>query len=333
MTITKTVPISKFFSVHSGDFHAVSELEIGNIPLVSCGETNNGVIGTFDVPLEKTYESCLTVAFNGSWPLLTKYHPYQFGAKDDVGVLVPKEPLKDSTLLYIAAVLTRESWRYSYGRKCYLNKIPYVSIPLPFHPDGELDEEWIQTLVPRRIEEYIPKSSGGQIQPSDFSWKRFPLTSLFEIDHGDFNSYKEFPKGKELIVSRSAENNGVAGLYEPPEHARRFPIGTITVSTVTGDAFVQLQEFYASDKVVICTPKFPLRPTSLFFIAFSMNHQRWRYSYGRSCFNRTISLATIDLPDRSEDPLSGCTIDEDAMASIVRQHGYWPLLAARFPKK
>ena len=33
MTITKVVPISKFFSVHSGDFHAVSELETGDIPL------------------------------------------------------------------------------------------------------------------------------------------------------------------------------------------------------------------------------------------------------------------------------------------------------------
>nr|WP_276978067.1 hypothetical protein [Ferrimicrobium acidiphilum] len=37
----------------------------------------------------------VTVAYNGSWPLLTKYHPYKFGTKDDVGLLIPKNPLKE----------------------------------------------------------------------------------------------------------------------------------------------------------------------------------------------------------------------------------------------
>ena len=81
---TRSVALSELFDVRSGDFHAFTELDSGNIPLVSCGETNNGVIGRFDIPDDKIYGRCLTVAYNGSWPLLTKYHPYRFGAKDDV---------------------------------------------------------------------------------------------------------------------------------------------------------------------------------------------------------------------------------------------------------
>ena len=43
---------------------------------------NNGLVGKYNIAQEKTFERCLTVAYNGSWPLLTKYHPYRFGAKE-----------------------------------------------------------------------------------------------------------------------------------------------------------------------------------------------------------------------------------------------------------
>lgn len=99
--------ISSFFKVHSGDFHSVGELDPGDVPLISCGDTSNGFIGNFDIPLDKTYQHCITVAYNGSWPLLAKFHPYRFGAKDDVAVLLPREPLKETTLLYIATLLNK----------------------------------------------------------------------------------------------------------------------------------------------------------------------------------------------------------------------------------
>ena len=76
------VPLSRIFDIQSGNFHATAELDPGDIPLISCGETNNGLVGKYDIAQEKTFERCLTVAYNGSWPLLTKYHPYRFGAKE-----------------------------------------------------------------------------------------------------------------------------------------------------------------------------------------------------------------------------------------------------------
>ena len=125
------VPLSQLFDIRSGDFHTKGNLEPGDITLISCGETNNGLVGRYDIPLGKTFESCLTVSYNGSWPLLTKYHPYRFGAKDDVGILLPREPMQEATLLYVAAILSREKWRYSYGRKCFKAKVPNVRIHVP----------------------------------------------------------------------------------------------------------------------------------------------------------------------------------------------------------
>jgi len=320
----KMIPLPDLFTVKTGDYHATSELEAGEIPLVSCGEANNGVIGNFDIPINHTYKRCLTIAYNGK-PLLTKFHPYRFGAKDDVGVLIPKKEMSDNTLVYFATVLSKETWRYSYGRKCFSNKIPLLKIPTPVDTDMDIDESWIDGLFHREIDSYIPEKVSGNIVVGNIIWQRIPLAELFDFDNGDFNSYREFPFGQELIVSRSAENNGVAGHYEPPVEARKFPIGTMTVSTVTGDAFVQLHDFFASDKVVILTPKKKMKPAILFFLAFAINQQRWRFSYGRSCFYRTISLSSVDLPVKADG-----AIDEDAMENIVTQSSYWHVISKRF---
>ena len=111
--------LEDLFEVKSGDYHSMNELDAGNTPLISCGDTSNGLIGYFEIPDEFIYERALTVAYNGSWPLMTKFHPYRFAAKDDVAVLLPLQPMNDATLLYVAAMLNRMIWRYSYGRKCF----------------------------------------------------------------------------------------------------------------------------------------------------------------------------------------------------------------------
>jgi hypothetical protein len=115
----KETPVKELFEVRSGDCHATSELGPGKIPLISCGDIGNGLVDYFDIPEEWTYSRAITVAYNGSWPLTTKFHPYRFGAKNDVAVLLPLQPMKDSVMLYAAALLNRLVWRYSYGRKCF----------------------------------------------------------------------------------------------------------------------------------------------------------------------------------------------------------------------
>ena len=123
------------------------------MPLISCGDTSNGLIGYYEIPAGLTYERVLTVAYNGSWPLMTKFHPYRFGAKDDVAVLIPREPMSDAALLYVAAALNSMIWRYSYGRKCFRGKLRNVSIFIPMK-DGKIDEETIAKLCPPNLPQF-----------------------------------------------------------------------------------------------------------------------------------------------------------------------------------
>ena len=101
----KPILLTNIFVLRSGDYHKAEGLPDGATPLVSCGTTNNGVVRYCDIPVERIYGNALTVACNGSWPMLTKYHPYPFAAKDDVAVMLPICPLKVSTLLFIQMML------------------------------------------------------------------------------------------------------------------------------------------------------------------------------------------------------------------------------------
>ncbi|HTQ38283.1 MAG TPA: hypothetical protein VMJ32_04610 [Pirellulales bacterium] len=137
------ITLGHLFDLHPGDYHSVGVLSRGNVPIISCGEENNGVCGYFDV--EHAYSHRLTIAFNGA-TLAAKYHPYKFAAKDDVAVCIPKQPLRITTLLFIQVMLRREQWRFSYYRKCFKEKLERVTVPLPAK-SGKLDESAIENIM------------------------------------------------------------------------------------------------------------------------------------------------------------------------------------------
>ncbi len=80
-----------------------------------------------------------------------KYHPYVFGAKDDVAVLVARYDMTTAELVYVAALLNRMTWRYSYGRKCFREKLANVQLPAAVVKRGgriRLDTAVISRILP-----------------------------------------------------------------------------------------------------------------------------------------------------------------------------------------
>jgi type I restriction enzyme M protein len=170
VTSQRVFRIDDLFDLVPGEFHAKKELEVGSIPLISCGEESNGLIGYYDIPAANTHERALTVAFNG-FPLTTKFHPYRFGAKDDVAVLVPRNEMGDGLLIYIAAQLNAMRWRYSYGRKCYREKLKKVEVRLPMLDDGVTpDSAFVDTLLEQAftsVKQMTERSVGALLRPKD----------------------------------------------------------------------------------------------------------------------------------------------------------------------
>lgn len=321
--------ISDFFEIHSGDYHAMTELDSGDIPLISCGELNNGLVGHFNIPEETTYENVITVAYNGR-PLTAKFHPYRFGAKDDVAVLLPRQETSEATWLYVAAQLNYLRWRYSYGRKCFKAKLEYLMIPLPLKRGGDgheiIDQDRISKAWRRSYVEYLPEPQKVRVRlPSSVRWQWFKINDIFELNRGDFHSIANLDPGNYATISRVTTNNGLVGYFDKPDGAVVYPGAQITVSTVGGDAFVQMNEFMATDNVLVCVPKTDMSKTTLFFIAFILNNQKWRYSYGRQPYKTKFEKSIISLPIKSSGEL-----DQDFIDKSVKATSYWPQVEAAF---
>lgn len=140
----KRFALAELFALTPGDYHSLGSLSRGEIPVISCGDEENGVCGYFDA--SKIHSHKMTIAFNGA-TLAAKHHPYSFAAKDDVAVCIPKSPLGLTTILFIKVMLKREQWRFSYYRKCYKEKLDRVTIPLPTTPAGQIDEDAIKAII------------------------------------------------------------------------------------------------------------------------------------------------------------------------------------------
>lgn len=141
----KLFRLDSIYAMEPGAYHEAAKLPSGRIPLVSCGETDNGILRFVQVPQERLYHHKLTIAFNGN-TLTAKYHPYMFAAKDDVAVCSPLSPLHISTELLIQIMLNRERWRYSYYRKCFMDKLRRFAVLLPAR-DGRIDEDDISIAM------------------------------------------------------------------------------------------------------------------------------------------------------------------------------------------
>ena len=317
------VRMEELFRIKSGDIHALHELGVGNIPLVSCGDLNHGYKGRFDIPPELRYSEVITVAYNGK-PLTAKFRPYEFGAKDDIGILFPRRPIGDLAQVYVAAALNRMRWRFSYGRKCFKTKLNLLEIDVPVIRDKDgvrMDEAQIAETVGEQELDVRPKLKKPAQPAMPFSqWTTRRLSEMFDLQRGDFHSLGSLSQGNWPTVSRTENDNGVVGYYERPDGSNVYPPGRITVSTVSGDAFVQVEHFIVTDNVIVCVPLFDMRTTTAYFLAAMINQQKWRYSYGRQCYKEKLSTLSIQVPWVDE------RIDEDVIESVVKNQPYWPFV-------
>lgn len=130
-----------------GDIHALNVEDPGEVPVVSSSTDFNGVMGFYDLSAEwRRFAHVITVASNGT-PLTSFYHPYEMVAKDDVFVCVPGADMELATILYVITALNSLTWRFSYYRKAYLNKLDKIRLWMPMTASGQVDQAWLCALA------------------------------------------------------------------------------------------------------------------------------------------------------------------------------------------
>lgn len=316
---------SIFSEVKTGDYHASSHLNKGTIPLISCKTEDHGVEGYFDISIDESYIDSVTIACDGT-PLTTFYHPYRFVAKDNVLVCTPRKEIKPTTILYAIAYLNKERWRFSYGRKCYENKIDKLSILFPTTEDGKIDEKRIEEILKdKNLISFLPsKKEIGSTPITTPNFAHIPITKLFELHTGDYHNASKLPDGNTPLVSCGERNNGVIQYCS-------VPMGKIYQNTLTiaynGQPLTTKYhpyQFAAKDDVAVCLLTKELRVSTLVFLQYIFNLQRWRYSYGRKCFREKMARLQVYVPIDEKGE-----INEEVIEKIVANTTYWDYLTQK----
>lgn len=314
-----------FSEIRKGDVHAFSQLEEGTMPLVSCKTEktpDHGVEGYYDIPIEQTYENCVTITCDGDQPSTAFFHPYRFAAMDNVLVCIPKTGTKLTTILYFIADLNIQRWRFSYGRKCYQNKMDKLTVLFPIRETGEIDEDYIADILDHvTIQKFMPKKKDVVNEKVEVKLALVPITELFDLHSGDFHNASILADGEIPLVSCGENYNGIIRFCKIPE--KKVYANTLTIA-YNGQPLttkLHLYKFAAKDDVAVCLPKKNWKLSTMVYVQYALNREKWRYSYGRKCFNEKLKQTAILIPVNSEGKIS-----EDIIERLVANTTYWSYL-------
>lgn len=309
--------VSDIFDVVTAKSKSIEDYSEGSVPFISNGFYNNGIISLVEPFDSDRVINELAICVSAFCEATVQKPPFigRGNGGSGITILIPKnKKIKYSDLIgYASFINTNIKWRFSYGRMVTKGRISDEIIQ-----DFKYDKKF--TL--EKLKEKLPKQNMNEmINPTDLSFHSFLLTDLFDLQHGDFHSLAAIDEGIYPTVSRIDNNNGIVGYYDKIEEANIYPSKIITVSTVTGDSFVQLDPFISTDNVVLLTPKKELKTETLFYISLMINREKWRWMYGRQCYKTKFATTKIMIPSKSEKE-----IDEKLISEIFEKHWGWNMI-------
>ena len=305
--------ITDFFKVHKAASKAFSDHERGVVPFVTNGFGNNGILGYVEpLPKEKVFN------FNGicvsAFGEATVQYPAFIARGNGGSGLTILEPLTSMTKMelywYASYINHAIRWRFSFGRMLKKDRLEKFWLP----STQKINVTDFRNMIPH-------KPQNMKFIFNGIHWKKYLISSLFSIKKGDFHSLTRLNAGDIMTISRIADNQGIAGYFEKPKKAKVYNSGDITVSTLDGSTFIQMNPFIATDNVLILTPLKPMTIPLRYFIVWMLNRDKWRYSYGRQADKTKFEQTEILLPVNDSE-----IIDESLVNAMLEQSTYWHLV-------
>jgi type I restriction enzyme M protein len=147
----------------------------------------------------------------------------------------------------------------------------------------------------------------------------FRVADYFEVELGGKEEIEDLEEGSSPVVSTSELMNGVAAWRQPP-FLYRPPCITVATDGSIGASFVQESPFYAFYKTALLRPKGEIPTDALYYVAYLLSRERWRYAYARKFGKTRINRTTLYAPARAGRP------DFEKMARIVRATAAYPIV-------
>ena len=266
-------------------------------------------VGNVDNTLsKKIYKgNCIAVTVNGS-VCNAFYQREEFTCSHDITVLYPiKHELTQLQALFVCAIIMKEKYRWSYGRKPHnVKKFGKSIIKLPVDEKGKVDWNYMERYISSLNHKPLTTKGKCKLLPLGIDlWEEFCLGDIFDIKKGKRLTAEDQIDGDTPYIGAIDSNNGVAN------HIGQTAIhegNTISLSYngSVGEAFYQPKPFWATDDVNVLyfRPEnnvFFNKYIALFFCAV-LRQEKYRYSYGRKWTLESMRTTTIKLPIKNGKP-------------------------------
>lgn len=332
--------LGKLFDIRKGKRLTAADQEDGNNNYIGAIDSNNGVANHIgQAPIHEG--NTISLSYNGSvGEAFYQFEPYW--ATDDVNALYSYyDDFNQYIGLFIATVLRKEKYKFSYGRKWTLENMNMSIIKLPIQhnadgtpyidsnhiysedgyvPDWQFMEDYMKSLHHKPL---TTKSTvGNGLALNVDKWKYFYLKNICDISMGNKMDWSAMTMDNPEVnfVGRSADDNGVAGKVDIVDGVEPYDSGCITVALggSLGATYVQNEKFYTSQNVSVLKFEDSVSDgTKLFISCLIMNESKYKYfPFGRELNThiRTDFGFTLPIkhnPDGTPYIDPNCTYSED----------------------
>lgn len=261
----KEFRVGELFNIFlSKDDLKPNELEVGDTPLISSGQANNGIIAYIVSDTAKLWsKNTLTVDMFGK--CFYQKQDYYCVSHGRVNILQLKEQKSERVMKFLAAVIEKQTDSFNYTEMCTSNKLKNIVINLPVSDEKEPDyrymEDFMKSMeekVKNTLDKFSLKNTSEKIDTS--RWEKYHLYDLFEVSMGNkFDRSKMNELADDVnFVGRSGINNGVAcsvGFVKDKNDdiVEPYKAGDITIAMggSIGSSFIQEKDFYTSQNVCV----------------------------------------------------------------------------------
>jgi hypothetical protein len=141
LSALKPFKYEDIFEIDRGRGPRKKELNgVGKYPFVSASEFNNGVTSKTDhAPMHQA--GVISVVRNGNSVANAFYQDKPFCSTEDVHIFTPKFNINKYVALFLCALIKKERYRYSYGRKWGIARMKESLMYLPV--DGHGAPDWL----------------------------------------------------------------------------------------------------------------------------------------------------------------------------------------------
>ena len=280
-----------------------------NLELIRCEETtapngvnfvartsqNNGVVARVEhiegiTPQEAGTLSCAT---SGSvLSTFVQVEPYYSGR--DLYVLTPKIELTLEQKLFYAMAITKNGYRYNYGRAANktLGSIEIPSLDKCNNMIGKIKVAPIQTIFDGKSTPNIETEK----------WQDFTIKQVFDISIAKSIDFGAVEDGNTKFIGRISDNNGLQGRKNVSAnyiHKERC----ITLGMVGSyNAFWQAEKFAASQNILLLRNPYLNTYNAMFVISIVALLIDKKHTYCRPIQKGKFANEVIRLPVKNDNP-------------------------------